>query len=188
MSTINFTARLVSNPTIKERRTLFKYDDVSASIVELDNTNSADLTALNITSKQWENKGSKYVDDMSNIANNGIKETNIGMNHYYALTTQTKDFDRLEPNKILGLMMFHESNIENNEISILEVNPTTNKSMNIFRKYKKVGKSLVEYVKSKFPKKDIDVWADYGARGFYKKMGFIQNSSEACDLCWRAIK
>ncbi len=186
---INFTARLVDSPKIQQRKSLFKYDAQNASIVELDLKNKSDMIALNKASTSWMENGGKYASSIFfEAAYSGSDKFYRKQNHFYALTTQNQNFQELKPENILGLMMFQEVKGAPNEISLLEVNPKTSMSCSFFRKYKQVGKKLVEFVQENFFQKDIQVWADYYAINFYKKSGFKKNSKEPCDLLWKAVK
>lgn len=185
MTAINFTANLIDRPTIKQRKYGFLWKPIDVSIVELDSTKLSDVNALGKTSKNWDKKGAIYV---KHILFNIIPYLKAGIadikDHYYALTTQQDNFEKLEPENILGLMLFREKNDCKNEICYLEVNPSTTKNKNIFRKYKDVGKTLVEFVKSQFSQKKIEVWSDLDAIDFYKKRGFRRRSRNICNLCW----
>lgn len=185
MTAINFTANLVDSPTIKQRKYGFFWKPIDVSIVELDSTKLSDVNALGKTSKSWEKKGAIYV---NHILYNIIPYLKAGFadikDHYYALTTQRDNFEKLEPENILGLMLFREKNDYKNEICYLEVSPSTTKRKNLFRKYKEVGKTLVEFVKSQFSQKKIEVWSDLDAIDFYKKRGFRRRSRNICNLCW----
>ena len=84
-------------------------------------------------------------------------------------------------------MMFKEGRKFKNEIMLLEVNPKTSYSKNFFRKYKDVGRRLVEHVQNEFDDKKMVVLADYSARKFYKKLGFEEiDKRQPCKLCWEA--
>ncbi|MCR5266051.1 MAG: hypothetical protein K6E29_05595 [Cyanobacteria bacterium RUI128] len=188
MCTVSFTARLVDKPTIQQRTSWLNYKDQKVSIVELERANRNDMRAFSDASSAWMKNGGRYAGSMLDIAIQGNYRSNLHKNHYYALTTQTGGFDKLSADKILGLMLFYENADPANEIGLLEVNPSTSRSNNFLRKYKQVGKKLVEYVQSEYPQKDIAVWSDYSARKFYRKMGFVNKSKDVCDLCWRAVK
>lgn len=190
MNSINFTARLVSSPTIQQRN-FISWKPYGVSIVELDSAHSDDIRALEEVSDNWCKNGGKYADDIFLSAIPELKSSCITgiKDHFYALTTQKKNFEKIDPYDILGLMLFQEKNDNTNEIALLEVNPSTSKSKNnIVRKYKEVGKALVEFVKSKFSHRDIDVLSDHKAIDFYKKVGFQQKSRNIDILCWRALK
>lgn len=189
MNAISFTARLVDQPTIQHRASFFRYKEQEAAIVELECSSQSDMDALSNASSRWMKKGAKYADGISFEAlySDYVHATNWTP-HYYALTTQTKNLEHIDSGNILGLMMFMERPQLSNEISLLEVNPSTCKSKNFFRRYKEVGKKLVQYVQTKYGQKDIDVFSDYTARDFYKKLGFAGTSKEVCELCWRAAR
>jgi len=188
---INFTARQVSSTTIQHRLPFRNYTQSDVSIVELDRCNYSDMDALHDAAYKWENNGAKYARAIYNKAESGGYYHDILKDHYYALTTQNADFRKLRPDMILGLMVFSETKNPENEILYLEVNPSTSKSLNRIREYKQVGRKLVDFVHSKFKKKDIFIQSDRDAIKFYKKMGCEQPSKapeKVCQLYLRALK
>ena len=94
----------------------------------------------------------------------------VAQEHYLALTTQNSNFEAVEPNKILGLALYFEKKAPANEIAWLQSNPSTNHESGI-RTYKKIGTTLVNYMKGLF-KKPLYVQSADNAIPFYQKQGF----------------
>lgn len=180
---INFTARLMDSTTIPQRIGWRKHCDMPVSIVEIDRHNFEDMHALGTTSTTWTEKGAQFLGTMYENALHGYTYKDVMKDHFLALTTQTSDFEKLEPNKILGVMQFAETRNPENEILFLEVNPETCRTFNFIRQYKKVGTRIIDYVKSKYSEKDIYVRSARNAVKFYKKNGFKQLSRRPYDLC-----
>lgn len=186
---INFTGIPVDKTTITKRASIFKNNSIPAYIVELDKNNFEDMNSLHDTAFKWYDNGGRYAPNIYNKAVDKYKFNDISKEHFYALTTQQKDFEKIKPDNILGLMMFSETKNFDNEINYLEVDPATSKSKNLIREYKKVGSRLVEFIKKTYNKKSIFVQADSRAIKFYKKMGFFQLSKDtmerACQMYFR---
>ena len=187
MNSVSFTANLVHNTSVPQRKSLFSYKDTDVSIVEIERTNPSDLDALDKASGKWIKNRGEYAEAISFDASYGTKDNEFIRKHFYALTTQNSNHEHLIPEKILGLMMFEETKNPENEIVCLEVNPSTSKSKSLIRKYKQVGRRLVEFVQSNFDQKAIYVYADCRALNFYKKLGFKQQFKDlprACEMHW----
>ena len=88
------------------------------------------------------------------------------------MTTQSENFEKLESEKILGLSLFSETTKPENEINWLQTNPVYKYGSIEPRKYKGIGKAIIEYVKEHYRDKNIKVFAADDAINFYKKLGF----------------
>lgn len=185
--TINFTARYIDNAKVLKSIQNGRYEDADLSIVELNNHDTRDLNALKRTTGLWDKKGAKYARAMYYEASSDIPLPSVDKEHYFAVTEQKDDFTHLEPEKVLGLMIFDETNYNSNELAMLEVEPSCAKKNGENRKYKQVGSALVNYIKKSYNDKNIIVFADVNAIDFYKKNGFenMYDNSD-CQLYWKA--
>lgn len=174
---INFTANLMSRTTIPQRISWRDYIDRGVSIVELDVNNPSDIEAMEQTKDKWLKKGAWFIHHICDDIVEPHNYYDIEKQHFYALTTQKADFNRLKSNDILGVMMFSETKNKANEITWLEVSPETNRALNRTREFKQVGTRLIDFVKSKFKEKDIYVHTAHNAKKFYKKNGFVSTSN-----------
>jgi len=185
---INFTANQVHQTTIPRKLSWRNYADSAISIVELDSKNDADIDAIIKTERNWTNNGGQYIHHFCRDFVENHRYVDIEKEHYYALTTQNADFNKLNPKNILGVLMFSESKNFENEITWLEVDPATRKSAGRNREYKEVGKRLVEYILNKYKEKDIFVQSAKDAIKFYKKLGAeqpYQRFPKKCQLYFR---
>lgn len=178
MSSINFTANLVKRTQIQKSDDYKTYHPADAAIVELDKYDKNDVKALYDTSVLWNYQGAKYSSEILHEAVKGYDYDDIEREHYLAVTTQTDDFENLEPKKILGLMLFSETNNEDNEINWLQVRPNTNNNQTWKREYKKVGAVFVDLLKNMKLGKNIHVQSAPEAVGFYKAMGFVNRDDD----------
>lgn len=172
MTPINFTGSFVKNVTISKSIADGKMKPENVALVKLDKTDPRDTMTLAETAYKWENVASGYA---SNIYCDSLKAKiypDVSNEHYFALTTQKENFEKLEADKILGLSLFYEKQSPNNEIAWLQANPSTNHEAGQ-RTYKNIGKALVNFMKGLF-KKPIFVQTDKKAIPFYQKLGFIQ--------------
>lgn len=172
MNPICFTANFKSNATIQARSGNNFYNK-RASIVELDKNSVEDLSSLYKLSLLWDKESknnvsyifSDFIDDKSE--SNGVKDT-----HCVVLTLQKDNFEKLKPEKILGVSLFSEQDYDN-ELNWLQVEPKNNKTDNSSgRKYKNIGSALCKYFKYTYTDKPIYVRSANTATDFYISNGF----------------
>ncbi len=167
---ISFKANYICSSQVKKND-----KPCSLSFVQIDTKNSSDMTALRELDYMWGRK--TYFSDISDNANlDHLYGLNSKFKQYYALTTQTKDFNKLDSEQILGLVQV-EPDVHYNEINYLQVLPTQNYS-NPEREYKNVGSSIIDTITKIYPNKKIMLYSTDAALNFYKKIGFVQDESE----------
>lgn len=187
MNTINFTANLIKRTQIQRRNSDNKFEPYDVSIVELDKNYEPDINSLYKASILWNDQGARYSSNIYHDATKGYEYDDVKREHYFALTEQNKDFDNLDEEKILGLMLFSESVYPDDEITWLQVRPNTNTPNSWKRKYKGVGTAMINMLKDTNLKKDIRVKSADDAVEFYKKQGFKQMATNlAYELCLEA--
>ena len=170
---INFTGTyLTSIPVLKKQNSEFQPQSVS--LIEIDKNDNNDMNALEETELLWgERRTCTFLRDMIQTAEVPEKEENVENEHYLVLTKQNNNFDKLNPNDILGTALFYEKNGEiSNEIKWFQVKPKENHTNKYGREYKSVGSSMLDYFKSTYAKKPIYVYSSANAIDFYKKHGF----------------
>ncbi len=167
---ISFKASYICDSQVKRNN-----KPCSLSFVQIDTKNKSDIIALKELDSMW---GKKTF--FSEISDNASQDNLYGLNskydQYYALTAQTKDFDKLDSEQILGLVQV-EPDLHCNEIKYLQVLPTQNYS-NPEREYKNLGSSIVNTIMKLFPEKKLMLYSSNSAINFYKKLGFTQDKSE----------
>lgn len=181
MTQINFTARYIRPANIKKLDGN-SYKPHTASLVEMED---ADRPALEFIEDCWRTPITKQIRRESRrIGAEGL--------HIYAVTSQADKFEKLNPDNVLGMMLFQEGKSLRpyNKIELLQVSPTEmspnygstiNKKWKkfistVFRfrdpEYKHIGKSLLDSVKAMHSDKPIRVFALQEAISFYEHNGF----------------
>lgn len=91
---------------------------------------------------------------------------------FFALTEQSRDFDKLNSKKILGLAQISKLNSNTIFLANLQVSPKYNYSASN-RLLKKIGTEIVNSISKIFSNKDIFTYpATLGAEIFFIKTGF----------------
>ncbi len=174
---INFKANLITKPTIiKKGRLCQKYKPIEVSFVRLDTQSIRDINLLKKLKKMWP------LTFVSNIC----KDVSLYSNLFtvYALTTQQDNFEKLSPNKILGLA---EITNEQNEISLeyLQTHPKYEYDENVKeRKFKKIGNTMLDCIKNLEHVKKIYTNSLFSIIPFYEKNGFKPDTKNEARLCW----
>lgn len=170
--TINFTANFLKTTKIPKLNNDGKYSNAKVSLVELNKKDNSDKNALKKVANLWNEKEFTYASEIFYDAAKPFEYDNITKEHYYALTTQSENFENLEPEKILGLNVFSETTKPENELNWLQTDPSQRYGSIEKRQYTEIGKTIVEYLKEHFTNKPISVFAADDAINFYKQLGF----------------
>ncbi len=172
MYPISFSASLKSDDVTIQSRKGRKIVPKQAYIVEL-KKNGNDLKSLYNLSLLWDKEGKNLVPYLlSDFIKDIDEKPDVNDEHCFALTLQDSDFENIKPEKILGVSLFSEEDIEN-EINWLQVQPKNN---SIFepanREYEDVGTAIVDYLKAQYAGKSMYANVSAGAIDFYRKQGF----------------
>lgn len=111
MTPINFTGSFIKNITIPKLATNGKITSEKVSLVKLDKNDKLDVETLAKTAYSWENIKSGFAPDIYCDALKTKNYPDVNQEHYLALTTQNKNFEMVEPNKILGLALYFEKKL-----------------------------------------------------------------------------
>ena len=176
--TINFTANLIRQTNIPKLNEEGKYRPAKVSVVELDKNDNNDINALYQTYTDWKWQGAKYSKEIYEEAVKGYEYDQVLKEHYFAVTEQKDDFEKLDSSKILGLMMYSETFEDADEIDWLQVRPNTNSIDSWNREYKKVGKTLIDTIKNSIKDRTVHVTSARNAIGFYKEQGFANRKED----------
>lgn len=188
MNPISFTARLKSEDVTIQSRQGSVYTPKQAYIVELDKNDGDDLQSLHNVSLLWGKEKANFV---PYLFSDFIKDTefkpDVNSDHCLVLTLQDKNFEKIDPAKILGVSLFSEEDIEN-ELNWLQVQPkNTSRFQPVDRKYKNVGTAIINYIRENYEGKPIFVNSSNTAIDFYKKLGFESYDEEhPCSLHYEA--
>lgn len=171
MTPINFKASFINKVNIQKYNGI-KYEPKEVSFVELDTDNKEDRFVLKETAALW---GECFaVDIYEDAQKDSFKAKN---NHIFALTTQNDKFQRLNPNKVLGLVEFQE-NTNSNKIEMLQVHPDFVSTQMGRPEYKYIGSKMLDSIKCKYPK-PIKLYSVVDAITFYRKNNFKKDMDKA---------
>lgn len=178
---VSFNGNYISPATVQKRGKNGVYNDHKVSFVKIDLSNGSDIFALQKINDTWQNATfiTDICDDASFLHENKFFDNG---HEFYVLTTQKKEFHKLNPDEILAgtsvsaRPLLPYVNIEHLEIKPGFQYPEQN------RLYKKVGTGMIEALKKVFSKKDITLHSIFSALDFYKSNGFIQLSRDSRDL------
>lgn len=165
--TINFQANYIQRATIK-KAVEKSYKNTPVSFVELDPFSQNDRNALREIGRSWEH-GCSYANDIQDNFEDPIIMNNKD-SRFFAISEQMSKFYRLEPAKVLGLIETSEDK-DTLFINLLQCNPEY-MFASAQRKFKEIGKALIDSLKEIIPKKEIILSADDDAIPFYIKQGF----------------
>ena len=168
---LTFKAQLIQPIKVQKLGYDKKYHDHQASFVELNPKDMNDRLCLNEVNNNWEDKTSLASDIANDLNKDSKKEVCEIDKRYFALTTQNDDFKNLDHKQILGVVNIIEIASTLNHLKFLQVKPSCNYGRNN-RKFKDIGKGILDSLKAMFPSRDITLEAIDGSIMFYKKNGF----------------
>lgn len=174
----NFKARYIRTVQIQKQK-LSGYNPIKASFIKLNPYNTKDIETMNKVAGKWDNYYAELIyEDLKSIHNKSAKEKF----DVYALTLQKKNFQRLVPDKILGLVKFLRENHAYNKIDLLSADPTYSFDPARQPIYKHIGSEIIKSLQTIFPHKTIEADAVNKAIPFYIKNGFKQVSNSKSNL------
>jgi len=183
MPPISFKANYLKTVTIPCRSSQNEDVPKEASVVEFDKSDENDLRSLSDVADLWDDKSSTFAYPIYMEA----KDKTAPEAHYIGLTLQNSDYNKINPQKVLGLAVFDEKDAPENQLGWLQVDPSNNFSDSLSnRSCKNVGTTLIDYVKERYSNKPIFVNSTLSAIDFYKKNGF--ENKQGCQdsqLIWQ---
>ena len=167
-----FGAKFINNVNIgKLQQGVAKYCNCEVSFLEIDPHNTGDIKALENCSKYW--SYAKYADSIYHAASALRNDSKYYKdNKVYVLTSQTDVFEKLNDDKILG--MVHVSPFADKSLFIehIQVKPDiiyVNKP-----DYKGVGTGILNSLKELTHKISLFPTKDESVRNFYERNGFFE--------------
>lgn len=156
-----------------------KFVSQPATFVWLDYSNKADIASVDKAANSW--KKADYIKKIA-TASHFMYANEIDV---YALTTQMKDFETLNPEKILGFAEIRlNGSPEKVFLNRLQVKP---EAINIYKSkssHKYVGSSILSSLKKIYTSISLDSADDRNVRTFYRSNGFIENYKDPCKFRW----
>ena len=168
---ITFRANYISSEQIKIKSLNDEYAPEKASFIELNPKTLQDISAVEWMMGNWQ--GNHFTE---NIYDTFISPASGDT--FFALTTQKKDFEKINPKQILGIALISPSE-KDNEINIdfLETAPlytyskrnstTQNKPF-----YKWIGSAMIDGILKKFNDKTVSLFATTKSIPFYRAKNF----------------
>lgn len=179
---INFSANFIKQTTIAKYNK-GRFIDVDASVVELIPNDKKDVKALKSATHSWlygDEFGFCILDDIEDIRD---KKKDGNIYKAYAITTQKENYSQLEGKKILGAGILKKSGDNELKLRFLQVAPDMSFN-NRSRRYKNIGRALIDFFKSQSEGKTLLVQAFYSAANFYEKMGFEMINTKSLIYKW----
>lgn len=158
-----------------------EYYSIPASFLQIDPQNNNDIEALYNVAKYWQN--SKY---STNIYHSACEIRNhnelYSKNKIFILTSQLKDFDKLDDTKILGFVQIREIKPKYFFGEHIEVDPSIVNTMT--PKYKGVGSAIDQSLKKLCNKMSIFPRNLRSVRNFVKRNGYIEDPTNSNLFIW----
>ena len=178
---INFKANLINKPNIKKLcPTTNEFVSHKVSFVEINPRLKDDIKALKNMSKLWD-KDSIFASTIYYYAKKDPRKRT------FLITEQADKFEKLEPEKILGITQLSKEVAGEHSIEYLETKPEL-QCCNIKRNYKKIGSCILDNLKEVFQNKTLKVDYIFDRVDFYLQNGFYFRDEVLGDLIWNANK
>ena len=156
---------------IKSVQVLKDNKPVNVSLIELTHK---DINCIDDIAELWNTDIIQKLANSMYLPLSGTKNPKV-----YAISTQDKNFDKVSPQKVLS--MFEVTERDNSyALEYLEVKPTQ-KYENKKRRFSNIGKACIDYIKSRFKRRDVEIYALESAAPFYAKMGCVEAPKDGSD-------
>ena len=172
---INFKAHYVQPVYVKDVKSDKYPQKQEVSLVKLDSSSFEDLEAIEKVSEDWGGLDTFAHDIKSTMSKEfylPLKRAN-SKKEIYAITSQSDKFEKIDSNKVLGMMQIDQIDSENCELDFIQVEPD-NMYGSAQKRYKHIGAALISALIAINPNKNITVNSIGMARGFYEKLGFTK--------------
>ncbi len=178
---ISFQARYINSATIKHQTQPYEYQDMNTALVEFDFNSRADKRTIKKISKMW----SKEFDNLEKqgfemsggtclakdiYKNYKATSKNPNFRKYYAMTSQTDHFEKLNPDNILGIAQISSEYVGTYDLENFQVKPEYTAFINN-SKYTKIGTGFLNSILEVLPFKVFRVIPTINSAEFYNKYG-----------------
>lgn len=171
---VNFGASFISNAKVKKfAECSFKVDDELVSFVKINPKSYYDTKALREVAEK--SKKCTFAEDIYNDTFDFFRKDPASGN-VYALTTQSKNFSKLDSNKILGLVEVLPDGCKKDGIFIDYILKIPENLKTSAGKFGKVGSAMLDSLKQLYKDKTISLYSLQDAVDFYLKNGFKEVS------------
>lgn len=170
---ISFGAKFI-NPINVRKLKEKSYNQAGISFVEINPLCADDVSALKYIAEHWEKD--KYAINISNVANMIFKGKSSDKTRIYALTTQGDSFEKLNPDKILGVVEAEEFLPFYIHINRFQVKPEyINKGF---------GTAILNSLEEIYRKISLIAENDEYVKKFYERNGFYETSNGSNFYTW----
>ena len=176
---ISFGAKYI-NPIniVKLEEKVYKQAEVS--FVKLNPYNASDVLALRQIAKYWEND--KFAGNISVCADAIYDGKSADGIKIFALTSQSDSFEKLNPDKILGVIETEDTAPFHIHINRFQTKPEF--VYGYKPEYKGVGTAILNSLKEMYNKISAISEADKYTRSFYERNGFYESSKGSNFYIW----
>lgn len=174
---ISFKSKYLAPTTIQSRQSYDKYRDIKASIVEFEPEFNKDLSELKKIALSWRSTVEhwSYAGDIYNDAceeHENVFHQKSPLKRFVGLTLQNKNFEHVSHVNVLGLAEISKcGSMGDYKLEYLQTDPENMFSLDE-RKFRYVGRALINAIKTIAKGKKIIVDSVPSAIDFYESMGF----------------
>ena len=176
---ISFGAKFI-NPINVGKLNGKSYEQVDVSFVEINPLNGDDVHALSEIAKYWEND--KFAMNIKETAKIIFKDKSPDGIRIFALTSQGDSFEKLNPDKILGVIETEDMAPFHFHINRFQVKPDYVYKRDL--EYSGVGTSILNSLKKMCNKISAISESDQSVRNFYERNGFYETSKGSNFYTW----
>ena len=172
---INFTGNFIHNSTVLKRTSGNNYSKEKVAFVELDMKSSDDQQFIHAINDTW-HCSKDFVKVMCDNFDYYHRNPDAPRPPQIFLLTEQQDFfEKLDPQKALGLTQTGKGLVNNIEIELLQTNP---KYLNVDGKsdIRYIGTTILDSLKDFFGGSILTLYAIEGTTQFYKKNHFKERN------------
>ncbi len=158
-----------------------KYESYTASFVEIEPQNKDDVSALENAIKYWVN------DKFGINALYAVRAARDGSQYYcyhkvYALTAQRDNFEKLNPDEILGVV--HVGLVGDNKLFVEHLQTNPNYLYKTKPEYVGIGTAMINSLKGLCNMMTLFSSKEKSVKDFYIKNGFCENPPHSNAYTW----
>ena len=169
---ISFKANYIGQTTVKKIINNNTFKDAKVSVVEFNTESEKDKAVLSSIHEHWGPADIYSTDIFYSYIDKIIHPERNNSRRFFALTQQSKNFENINRDDILGLMQVSKTIKDENRIDYIQTNPEYMPQY-YFRNFKNIGSALLKYAKNIFPTGDIILYSVPTTQAFYEKFGYI---------------
>ena len=179
---ISFGANFIKNTTILQKDKSGNFKPYDVALVELDPYSKNDIATMAEIADEWfswESFTPQILESMENISDR--HQMIRSERKFYALTTQTDNFEKLDQMNILNTAQVSDYRFNQIKLDFIETNPAY-KHKEAKSCYKHIGTAMLNCIKELYSKKDIYLRAIDDAVDFYLLNGFKRVSENLSEF------